>query len=139
MRKQLAAVLLAGVLGTACSGNDLVGNSTLMAGTYSATVFTVKPDDAAEINVLGAGGSLTITISKSGATTGSLHVPASVEGGPLTASMAGTASVTELTVEFDQEADTFVRDLTWSRAGTAIQVANYPLAGAVYTVTLQRQ
>ena len=139
VKRLLGAALLAGGLGTACGGIDLVGNSTLAAGTYVATVFLVTPPGEQQVNVLGAGGSLSIAISTSGSTSGSLNIPASVSGGPLTASMAGTATVTELTVEFDQDADTFVRDLNWARVGTAIQVGNVSAGGALFTITLQRQ
>ena len=134
--RTLLGVLVAAL---ACSGSEMVGSSTLAAGTYRADLFVVTPQGEAAIDVLGAGGSLVITIKADGTTTGSLTVPASVTGGAaLNASMSGTATVTELTVTFDQEADTFVRDLTWSRVEGTISVINQVAGGASFTITLRR-
>jgi hypothetical protein len=131
----MAAAALAG-----CGGSDTVGTSNLLAGTYVAIIFTVTPSGQAPIQVLDAGGSLRIEIAASGSTSGTLSLPASVTGGaPLNASMAGTASVTALTVEFTQDADTFVRDLLWSRVETALVVVDQPVGGAQYTITLVRE
>jgi hypothetical protein len=121
----------------ACGSTD---SSNTLAGTYSANVFTVTPAGQAPINVLAAGGSLSITIAASNSTSGSLAIPASINGGTaFNADMAGTASVSGSTVHFQQSADTFVRDLTWSHAGTTLSVTNQTAGSASYTITLTRQ
>ena len=136
LRIALCCALTAG----ACSGDETVGSSNFLAGTYEATLFVVTPTGQSPIDVLAAGGSLSITVEASGATSGTLFVPASVTGeAPLTASMAGTASINALTVEFDQTADTFVRDLTWYREGTALTVVNQSAGGATFSISLVRQ
>jgi hypothetical protein len=138
--RSVRAVLTVAYLAIACSSTDTVGTSNLLAGTYVASVFVVTPTGQSAVDVLAAGGSLSITIKTSGTTSGSLNIPSSVTGGaPLTASMAGTAIITSLTVEFDQTADTFVRDLIWSRAGTLLTVVDQPAGGASYSITLLRQ
>lgn len=126
---------------SACGGgDDTTGPGGLQAGTYVATTFVVQPAGQAPINVLGAGGSLSITINANGTTSGALVVPAAVTGGAaVNESMAGTVTVTQLTVTFQQTADTFVRDLSWSRQGEVISVTNQVLAGATYTISLVRQ
>lgn len=129
-----ASALMAG-----CGGEATFGPGGLQLGTYTATTFSVTPSGQAPINVLGAGGSLVITLEAGGTTTGTLTVPGTITGGAqLVASMAGTVTVTNLTVSFDQAADTFVRDLTWSRQGQVIAVTNQVVAGTSYTITLQR-
>lgn len=134
------AVAMLAALVIACAGSETAGSSNLLTGTYAAVIFDVTPTGQAPVNVIGAGGSLSITIDASGATTGTLNIPSSVTGGaPLVASMAGTATITALTVEFDQSADTFVRDLTWTRTGTALSVMAQAAGSATYTITLVHQ
>ena len=122
-----------------CGGTDMVGTTTLVAGTYRADQFLVTPDGQTPINVLAAGGSLIITISASGATSGSLYLPPTIGGVPFGVSMAGTATVTATTVQFTQTADTFVRELTWTRSENRLEVTDQPTGGASYTVSLLKQ
>ncbi len=142
MRSPLRSVLVAAgvsVLLAGCSGDDTTGPGGLQLGTYTATTFNVTPAGGAPINVLGDGGSLVITLHAGGSTTGTLTVPGTITGGtPFVASMAGTVTVTSLTVTFTQSADSFVRDLTWSRQGQILAVTNQMVAGTSYTIALQR-
>jgi hypothetical protein len=119
---------------------DGTSPSTSLAGSYVATDFRVTPTGQASIDVLGAGGTLSIAIAANNTTTGSLNVPGSVTGGaPFTASMAGTAMLSGSTVTFQQSADTFVRDLSWTRSGTTLSVTNQAAGSATYTIVLMRQ
>ncbi|HUG28550.1 MAG TPA: hypothetical protein VMK53_09650 [Gemmatimonadales bacterium] len=142
MRSSLrSALVTAGVsaLLAGCGGEDTTGPGGLELGTYTATTFSVTPAGEAPINVLGGGGSLVITLHANGTTSGTLSVPASAAGGTaFVESMEGTVTVTSLTVTFQQTADTFVRDLTWSRQGQIIAVTNQVVAGTSYTIVLQR-
>lgn len=123
-----------------CGGLYDPDPSDSLAGTYVATVFSVTPTGQSAINVLAAGGSLTITIAANYSTTGNLSIPASVNGGTaLSESMAGTATITGTSVEFQQSADTFVRDLTWAFATNTLSVNNQTAGGAAHTITLTRQ
>ncbi|MGQ0701709.1 MAG: hypothetical protein ACT4PM_01085 [Gemmatimonadales bacterium] len=132
------AVILTTVL-LACTGTEFVEGTTFETGTYAASlIFRVTPPGGEPIDVRGPGGSLSITIRRDGTTTGSLHLPASVTGGaPFTGSMEGTAVITGLTVRFEQEADTFVRDLLWSRIEDTLVVVDQDVNGTRYTITLQ--
>ncbi len=135
------ALVTAGVsaLMAGCGGEDTTGPGGLALGSYTATTFSVTPAGGAPINVLGNGGSLVITLHAGGTTTGALTVPGTITGGaPFVASMAGTVTVTSLTVTFAQPADSFVRDLTWSRQGQILAVTNQVVAGTSYTIVLQR-
>lgn len=125
------------------------GNATApspVAGTYRATTFDVTtPGQSARIDVLGRGGSLTLSISADHAVRGTLVVPAGVPG--LAARMADMAGAAELPnareVRFRQAASTFVGDLVWTADDTALRVTSTPVGGATVTawvtVTLTRQ
>ncbi len=131
-------LVLSLLLATACGGDSTKPNPTI-EGSYTATVFNVVPQGLAAVNVLAAGGSLSITIAASGATTGTLSVPASAAGGTaFSASMAGTATLTGPTISFSQGADTFVRDLRWAFADKTLSVQNQTVGAATFTITLTR-
>lgn len=127
--------------------NDLCGCTPVIPnpieGVWAATQFLVTPNGQAQIDVLAAGGSMTITIHDSFGTSGSLTVPASVIGAaPIMESMAGTAILNsaETEVTFDQVAGTFVRDLTWQLVGnTSLRVSNQVAGSAAFSITLSRQ
>ena len=127
--------LAAALLG--CS--DSTTEPTSIAGSYTASTFTLTPTGSTSRDVLAAGGSLTINIASSNAITGTLNVPASVTGGSaFVADMAGTATVTGSTVRFTQSADTFVRDLNWTIQGNTLRVTNQTAGSASFTITLTR-
>ena len=90
------------------------------------------------IDVLAQGGSLSVTVSSDNAASGSLSLAASVAGAPFTASMTGTAVQTGITVRFEQTADTFVRDLTFTVVGNTLQATNQVAGSASFTITLSR-
>jgi uncharacterized membrane protein len=150
MRRFLSAVrrtsvtLAVASLLAACASDSPTETETL-AGTYRAQVFRVTPAGQAPIDVLAAGGSLTITVTDDNVTTGSLSLPASVTGeSALTESMAGTVERTVTSIESDgsfrfrQAADTFVRDLVWTRNRDVLSVNNQSAGGARFTIMLAR-
>lgn len=112
--RQLSVVtalpLLALVL-FACD-DDATGIDEDLVGSYQATTFTVTTDDGTT-DVLAEGGSLDITLAADGTTSGTLIIPAtqSESGEEEQASMSGTWSIESGTVTFEQDADTFVRDM----------------------------
>lgn len=135
--KRWTLLLMVLVMGlTAC--NTTTDNSDPLEGSYSATLFRITPSGESEVDVLANGGRLTMTISETNTTTGSLIVPSSVDGG-ITASMTGTAVLSGSTVTFQQTVDTFVSDLTWTRTPSGLTVSNQLLDGSLYTITLSRQ
>ncbi|HLG04768.1 MAG TPA: hypothetical protein VI383_01335 [Gemmatimonadales bacterium] len=137
--RRILAVLVPAALLAGCSRIEFVTGTNFVTGTYSALIFRIQPAGQNEINVLAAGGSLSIVIAADGSTTGGLNIPASVTGGePFVASMEGTAEIGGLTVQFDQPADTFVRDLTWSRVQSTLVVEDQTVGGATFTITLAR-
>lgn len=138
-RVAVSVILLVAFVG-ACSSTNVTTPGDSVAGSYVATAFMVTPTGQSPIDVLQAGGSLRITIAADSTSTGSLHIPASATGSTdFVADMTGTALVTASTVSFDQAADTFVRDLTWTRTANTITVTNQAAGSASFTITLSRQ
>jgi hypothetical protein len=110
-----------------------------IAGTWVATSFQFTQVGQAPVNVLALGGAMSITIAANNATSGTLTIPGSLIGGSdLSLSMAGTAVRTGNTVEFDQAADSFVRDVAFTLAGNTMQ-GTYTNSGVTVDVTLTRQ
>jgi len=138
MRTRLVGASAIVLLSGGC-GNG-TGPSSALVGTYVATVFSVTPTGQAAINVLAAGGSLTISIAANNTTTGSLFIPASINGGTaFNADMAGSVTLTGTSVSFQQSADTFVRDLTWTFSNSTLSVSSQSAGDAAHTITLTRQ
>jgi hypothetical protein len=138
MRRLLPFILLSTSSLIACG--DGTEPSDSFVGIYVATVFQITPSGQATIDALADGSVLSISIAANNTTSGVLSIPATVTGGAqFNADMAGTATVTASTVTFQQAADSFVPDLTWSRAGSTLTVTNQTAGSAAYTVTLTRQ
>jgi hypothetical protein len=108
-------------------------------GTYVATTFQATLDGLGAINVLTAGGSLTVTVSANNSLNGTLHLPASLAGEDFTASMTGTMVAAGVGVSLQQSADSFVRDLIWTVGTNTLSVTNQRAGTATFTITLTRQ
>jgi zinc transporter ZupT len=135
IRRFLAVAALTASLG-ACGGDDPLTIGAVV-GTYTATAFTVKPVGQSVIDVLAAGGTVQIVLHENLTTTGSIHVPASLNGG-LDASLAGTYALSGNTITFSEAADTFIRDVDWAVNGNTITGAFTDEAGTVVSVTLTK-
>lgn len=121
-------------------GNDSPTETDSLSGTYNATTLRITPTGQASIDALTQGGSMTLVINDSRSTGGSLTLPTAVTGGAaLTASMAGTAVQTGGTIRFQQSADTFVRDLTFTVGAGVLTVTDQAAGSARFTITLTRQ
>jgi len=128
MRPFLPVALLVAALG-ACS-EDSLGPEDVervdVVGTYDATTLLVT-EGGVRVNALALGAEAEITLEENGTTSGRLFVPlADEDGSDLEESLSGTFTFDEDTrrVTFDQEADTFVRDITLTavRAGSRIHL-----------------
>src|SRR3954466_6054941 len=121
---RLLALVMASAAATTSCGQLEPGPGNFV-GAYVASVFLVTPPGQATKDVLILGGSLSISITSTNNTTGILSLPASVTGTTaLTQNMTGEAVVSSGTVKFQQAADTFVRDLTWTVKRDTIEVVN---------------
>ena len=121
MRNLVIQALFVGSLPVAAGCSDAVSPESL-AGTYAATEFTLSGEVSGD--VLAAGGSLSITLNADGTTSGSVFVPAALnDGQDFNASLVGTFTLTDGSVTFTQDADTFVRDITWQVDGIRLRGA----------------
>ena len=137
MRQGLIA-LAVGLTLAGCSDDDGTDISDV-AGSYEATTFVVTPDGEGPIDVLAAGGFINITINANGTTTGDMFLPASVAGTDQAFSMDGTASIVgSEQVAFDQVADSFFRELTFTIEAEELVVLEQRAGSAVFTITLTR-
>jgi len=92
-----------------------------VVGSYEAIRF-VFSEGFDEIDVLAAGGQLDLTLNVDGSTSGSLFIPATVtaDGQEVAADLAGTFTIVEEIIRFDQAADTFVRNSDWVKDRTRL-------------------
>lgn len=89
------------------------GGGGSLAGSYTATQW-VTTGGSGQTNQIVAGSTLQITLNANGTTTGHLHIVASGNNPALDADMAGTWIQNGGTVDFTQNADTFVRDMLFA-------------------------
>ncbi len=122
MRHPASIPLLLALAAVAGCGKDgPTGPSAAdLAGTYTLTQLNTTVGGVTTDQVQ-AGASMTLTLNADGTTGGALFVPAGGENGAdLSANLAGTFTVDGQTVEFQQEADTFVRDMTFTFDGDGL-------------------
>ena len=120
---------LAGLLTAACGDDPASPEAPTMAvvaGEYDATdsfgalTFTTTADGQTT-DWLAAGASLTLTLNADGTMDGRLFIPGVEEdGGDLDESMAGTWTLSGTTIDFQQDADTFVRDMPFTYTDGAL-------------------
>jgi hypothetical protein len=135
-------LLLLPVLGFAITGcSDSADPSSGVSGTYQATELTLT-DGSGNTDFLAAGAEVSIVLTPTGTTTGSLVVPAAYSESGLeeTYSLTGTYAydADARAVTFDQAADTFLRDITWEVDGRELHGTLAVDLGSTLTATLER-
>lgn len=137
MRAQCSALIAtAAVIATvACSDDSFTPSVSSVAGNYAASTLTATTGGTTTDH-LAAGGSFTITLATNGTTTGRLFLP-NLGGGNFDADMSGTWTLTGSTVSFDQTADTFVRDMTFTAEENRLRGED-TFAGTILRVVLSK-
>lgn len=131
------------VVALALAGCD-VDNISLevppLAGSFTTTIFRVIPPGQPVVDVLAAGGSLSVVINSDNTMTGLLKMPAGLIGASaIEANMAGTVTKTSTgRLRFQQTADTFVRELEWFEYTNALTTTTN-LGGTQFEIALTRQ
>lgn len=88
-----------------------------VAGAYEAVEFTTTTDGSV-IDHLADGAQFEITLDVDGITSGTLFIPGAAEGGgDFSEDLFGSWMLAGDTVRFDQEADTFIRDMPFEYRG----------------------
>jgi len=116
MRALISAIVVAGLtLSLAACGDDAFSPTVEnVSGSYTAQTFTAT-SVAGTVDLLALGAEVSVTLEEDGDTTGDLFVPGGGEGGEdLEADLAGTWTLSGSTVTFDQDADTFLRDVEFT-------------------------
>ena len=95
--------------------NDVFSPTTdNVVGSYSAETFTVT-SSAATVDFLALGAEVDVILATDGTTTGHLFAPGAGEDGEdFEADLTGTWTLTDSTVTFDHEGDTFIRDVEFT-------------------------
>ena len=98
----------------ACGDDNFRPTVENVAGSYTASTFTYETSDGTT-DLLAAGAVVSIDLAEDGTTTGEIFVAAGGEGGgDLDQELTGTWTLAGSTVTFDQDADTFIRDLEFT-------------------------
>lgn len=102
------------LLGLSACGESFSPSIDTVTGTYTATTLA-STTGGVRTDLLAGGATLSITLASNGTTIGQLFVPNAGENGEdLTASLAGTWSLSGDRVTFTESADTFIRDMTFT-------------------------
>lgn len=115
--KKLATTVALGAVALIGCDDATEPDMATVAGSYQATTF-VGHTETGDIDVLAEGGSLTMTLTATGTTTGSLFVPGGEEDGTdAVVDLSGTWTLDGDEVTFDHDSDTFLRDVTFTYEG----------------------
>jgi hypothetical protein len=138
MRLMAAGSLAAGV---AACGSDSTAPQSSLVGSYTAVQW-VTTGGSGQTNQLVAGSTLQIALSSNGTTSGHMHIAAS-GGSPVSDfDMAGTWERSGNSVDFSQNADSFVRDMTFAMQPVANNawdlVGDHTFSGTRIQITLRR-
>ena len=133
-----AVALSVGLVTAACGGDDPFSPTVdTVAGSYTATTFTLSTA-VGEINLLAGGATVTIDLASNGNTTGRLFVPdGNIDGSDLDEDLAGTWSLTDSTVTFDQASATFIPQLDFVASANRL-TAEGSLSGGTLRLVLTK-
>lgn len=131
-RSLVAALVLLPAI-AACKDESIVG-------TYNATTFTYTEAGSQPVDVLAAGGSITLTIFNNLGTSGTMVLPPSVtqSSGNTTVSLLGDAAQSGDQVALSLIADTFLRDMILTFDGSSLS-GTKTFSGVTVVVTLDKQ
>jgi hypothetical protein len=133
----VALVLLALFVAGACRNPE---DPDPLVGTYFATTFTMAASGQSAVNVLAAGGSLGLNVANNYVVTGTMIIPASVNGGATRiVSMNGTLDTAGTGIRLVQAASSFVRDLTFTLVENRLEAVNQTVDGTTYELILTKQ
>jgi len=110
MRLMAAASM---VVAAAACGSDSTAPQSSLVGSYTA-VNWVTTGGSGQTNQLVVGSTLQITLNADGTTAGHMHIAASGGSPAGDFDMAGGWAKNGNNVDFSQNADTFVRDMTFA-------------------------
>lgn len=116
MRGLLRGLIVATVMLAPACGDDSSFSPTVenVSGTYHATTLTATQGNIST-DLLALGATITMTLNANGTTEGRLLGPGLDEGGEdLDVDLAGTWTLADGIVTFDQQGDSFIPDLPFT-------------------------
>jgi hypothetical protein len=130
-RATTVAVLLATATLAACRDDGF-------AGTYTATSFTYAQAGGAPMDVLAAGGGITLNIGNDFSTSGSMSIPASVTGGSaINIGLLGTSARNNDHVELSLVQGSFMSEMYFTYSGSSMTGAG-TFSGVSISLTLSK-
>jgi hypothetical protein len=139
---RLRRLALLPALAVAGSCGDLSTSVTpdVIPGTYAATDFHVTPPGQPIVDVIDAGGSITVTVAEEHTTDGTRFLPAGlISSQPIQASMAGQlVQKADGSWFFQQTSNTFMRLLLWQQFTDAFVTTTQLEDGTKFQIVLQK-
>ncbi len=127
-----AAVLLVSIVACSDSFSPTAEN---VAGDYRLDRLITVTDPGGTKDWVAAGATFAISLNTNGTTTGHLFLPhASDNGFDINADMTGTWTITGHSVNFDQTADTFVKDWPFTAGRDRLTIDRTDAEGRVIVV-----
>ena len=121
----------------ACSPESFIATTDSVVGNYVAMTF-VTSENAVATDQLSRGATLEMNLNADGTTTGRLFIPSGTSELDFEADLSGTWTLNGNTVQFDQNADTFVRDLPFTVERNRLRGEGV-FAGVMVRVVLKKQ
>jgi hypothetical protein len=142
MRRIRNLLMIGAVIAIGACGSDSTGvTGESAAGSYTAISF-VTLGSAGQTNQLTAGSTLSLNLATNGTTSGHLHIAPTNTQPAFDFDLAGTWHQQGTVVTFDQTADTFVRDMTFTLVNDVVNgwtlVGNDTFSGTNVQITLKR-
>jgi len=129
----LAVAMALSIVG--CSESTSV---TELVGVYQATEFKVTTNGTTK-DWIAAGASLQLVLDADQSSAGAIFMPGgNSDGSDFTADLSGTWTINDGKVDFEQTADTFVRDMPFTIIGNTL-VGDQMFGTSRVRITLTRQ
>ncbi len=114
MRPVRGLLMLVAAVAIACSGDPFKPTTENVVGDYSVQTL-ITTDTSGTVDWVATGATWTISLAANGTTSGHLFLPGAAEGGgDFNADMVGTWTLSGDSIQFDQAADSFVRDMAFA-------------------------
>jgi hypothetical protein len=139
-RLRRLAVLPALAFAGSCGDLSTSVVADVIPGTYAATDFHVTPPGQPIVDVISAGGSITVTVAEDLSTDGTLFLPAGlISSQAIQASMAGKlVQKSDGMWFFQQSSNTFMRLLLWQQFTDAFVTTTQHEDGTKFQIVLQK-
>jgi len=144
MLRKIAALLTLILFVFSCSEEKITESVNPMEeilGKYSTTTFLFTLENDAPLDILSVGGYINIELNEDKSTDGLFYLPDTLgltEGGEARIELVGLFDMVDNIVTFDQDADTFIRNVEWVYSDSKIS-GKYSKTDVVIEVVLSKE